>query len=142
MKLIKVKNNEKKISKFLFTLRNKYYVRKNSITKKEIKWCDHEKWLHNFFLKKNFIYIVKEKKKLIGYVRFEKKKDVYNVSWAILKKFQRRGIMKKSLKNTTKYKNMKYRSIILNKNKPSIKIAENAKFKLKFKKNNQSYFYK
>ena len=62
MKLLKVKENEEKISKFLFALRNKDYVRKNSINKKKIKWSDHKKWMQNFFIKKNFIYVLKEKK--------------------------------------------------------------------------------
>ena len=142
MKLLKVKENEEKISKFLFALRNKDYVRKNSINKKKIKWSDHKEWMQNFFIKKNFIYILKEKKALIGYVRFEKNKDTYDVSWAVSKKFQNKGLAKKCLKNTTKDTSFKYRSIILKNNKPSKKVAENAKFKLKFKKKNQYYFYK
>ena len=79
---------------------------------------------------------------MIGYIRFEKIKGIYNVSWAIRKNFQKQGIIKNGLLKTTKNKNLKYKAIILENNKPSIKVAMYANFKLKYKKNNQYYLYK
>jgi len=43
MKLIRVKFNDIKISKFIFTLRNKNYVRKNSINTIKLKISEHKK---------------------------------------------------------------------------------------------------
>ena len=57
MKLIRVKLYDIKISKFLFALRNKNYVRKNSINKKKLKISEHKKWFDNFLKKKkHYLY--------------------------------------------------------------------------------------
>lgn len=55
MKLAKVKIYNEKISKFLFNLRNKDYVRKNSINIKKINFFNHENWFKNFLKKKKYI---------------------------------------------------------------------------------------
>ena len=52
MKLIRVKFYNTKISKFIFALRNKNYVRNNSINTKKIKILEHEKWFESFLKKK------------------------------------------------------------------------------------------
>jgi len=56
MRLIQIKSYNKKISKFIFTLRNKNYVRNNSITIKKIQLSDHEKWFDNFLKKKYSLF--------------------------------------------------------------------------------------
>ena len=56
MRLIQIKSYNKKISKFIFTLRNKNYVRNNSITIKKIQLTDHEKWFDNFLKKKYSLF--------------------------------------------------------------------------------------
>lgn len=142
MKLLKIKKNNEKISDFLYNLRNKDYVRKNSINKKKIKLKEHQYWIKKFFEKKNFVYIILKKRTMVGYLRFEKLNGIYNLSWAILKNFQNQGIAKKSIKITTNKRSLKYKSIILKKNLASIKVIENANFKLKYIKNNQYYYYK
>ena len=54
MKTKSVKKYDEKISTFIFNLRNKIYVRKNSLNRKKIKYKDHKVWLKNFFKKKKY----------------------------------------------------------------------------------------
>ena len=142
MRLIKAKSNNPKISYFLFNLRNKSYVKRNSINKKNLKFSQHKKWFDNFFKKKNILYIITKKKIMIGYIRLEKIKKYYNISWAILKKYQKMGLMKKSLILATKSKKYKYKALIKKTNIASIYIAEKAKFKRKYKKKDILYYLK
>ena len=142
MMLTKVKLNDIKAYKFLFTLRNKDYVKKHSLSKKSIKFSTHKDWLKYFLKKKNIIYIISEKKKMVGYIRMEKKNNFFYVSWAILKKYQKMGFAKKSLILATKNKNYRYKALIKKNNISSIMIAEKANFKQKFAKQNILYFYK
>ncbi len=94
----------KKYSNFIFDLRNKIYVRRNSFNKKIIKFKDHEEWLENYFKKKNVFYVITDKNKFVGYIRLELDKKKYNVSWALEKKFHGKGIAKKFLKKATNKK--------------------------------------
>lgn len=56
MKIKKIDKIDNKISNFIFSLRNKYYVRKNSLTKSKITLKNHKTWIKNFFKKK--IYFI------------------------------------------------------------------------------------
>lgn len=142
MRLIKVKSDNLKISNFLFNLRNKSYVKKNSINTKILKYSQHKKWFDNFFKRKNILYLITKKKIMIGYIRLEKIRKYYNVSWAILKKYQKMGLAKKSLILATKSKKYKYKALIKKANIESIYIAEKAKFKRKYIKKNILYYLK
>ena len=142
MKLIKVKSNNIKISKFLFELRQKNYVKKNSLNKKKIYFSEHEEWLRNFFLKKNILFLIYSQKLKVGYVRLEKNRNIFNVSWAIIKKYQKKGLIKKGVKIATKNKNYKYKAIIRKNNIASKKIALNANFKLRYSKDEIDYYFK
>ena len=75
MKLLKIKSNDKRTSKFIYKLRNKYYVRNSSINKKIIEPKEHEKWINNFFKKNNIFYIFLIKKIMAGYIRLERLKS-------------------------------------------------------------------
>lgn len=142
MKLTKVKSSDNEISKFLFILRNKSYVRKNSFNKKILIFKDHVKWFKNFLIKKNIIYLISENKFMIGYIRLKKKKNNFYVSWAVLKKYQKKGFAKKSLLIATKAKAYKYTALIKKNNLASINIAEKANFKLKYLRKNILYYSK
>lgn len=142
MTLKLVKNYNDEISKFIFTLRNKKYVRKNSISGKLIRFKDHQIWLKDFLIKKNIIYLIKFKKLSIGYVRLERKKNYFYVSWAILKKYQGMGLGKISVKNATKNKRFRYKALILNNNSTSKKIALGCNFKCESLKKNINIFVK
>ena len=111
MKIMNVKKFDEKISIFIFNLRNKSYVRKNSLNNKIIKYKDHTIWLKKF-LKKNIFYIIIYQEKMIGYIRLELKKNIYISSWALEKKYQEKGISKKCLLLATNKKRQKYKAII------------------------------
>tara|TARA_Y100000590_G_C15050603_1_gene762491 strand:- start:40 stop:477 length:438 start_codon:yes stop_codon:yes gene_type:complete len=142
MKTKSVKKYDEKISTFIFNLRNKIYVRKNSLNRKKIKYKDHKVWLKNFFKKKNTLYLILNHKKIIGYIRLELKKNVYDTSWALEKKYQRKGITKKYLKLATNKKKLVYMAKIKKNNFASIKVAHYAKFRLKIIRNKICYLYK
>tara|TARA_B100000959_G_C14574210_1_gene457169 strand:- start:87 stop:518 length:432 start_codon:yes stop_codon:yes gene_type:complete len=142
MKLVEIKIYEKTTSKFLFNLRNKSYVRENSINKKILKYNTHIYWLRDFLNKKNRIFIIYQNKTKAGYIRLQKINKHCDVSWAILKKFQMKGLAKKSLINLTKNKKNKYRAVIKKNNITSIKVALNSNFRLKLSRNNIQYYYK
>ena len=142
MKIKKIDKIDNKISNFIFSLRNKYYVRKNSLTKSKITLKNHKTWIKNFFKRKNILYIIMKKEVLIGYVRLELNRKIYNVSWALTKNFHGKGYAKKSLHFATKNKLYKYKALIKNKNVISLKVANHSKFKSKMTKNNLVYLYK
>ncbi len=127
---------------FILNLRNKSYVRKNSLNNNKIDISSHREWVRKFFLVKNRLYIIKKKKILIGYVRLELNKNKYNTSWAILKEFSGKGYAKKALNYATKYKQLKYKAIIKKDNLASINVATSTKFVVKKKIKNLFYLYK
>lgn len=142
MNLQSVKKYDEKSSFFIFNLRNKFYVRKNSLDKKIIKLEDHTKWLKKFFKKKNLIYLIANNNKLIGYIRLDIRQNICNVSWALEKKYHGKGIIKKFLKKATNKKKFVYTAVVKKNNTPSLKVAIHAKFKLKIIKNQLCYLYK
>lgn len=142
MRILRIRSNDKKVSNFIFNLRNKSYVRENSLNKNKIQFSEHEKWIKNFFKKKNILYLMYEGKFLIGYIRLEKLRNYSNVSWTVLKKYQKNGYAKKGLKIATKSKKMKYKALIKKNNLASISIAEKTGFKLKYNIKNTCHYYK
>lgn len=137
-----VKLYDKNVSRFLFNLRNKKYVRKYSINKKIIKYKHHEIWFKNFLKKKNRLFLIFFKGFKAGYIRLEKSKNYFLVSWAILKKYQGKNLAKRSLKKVTANKKFKYKAIIFENNKSSENVAKFANFKLKITKNRNKYYSK
>ena len=140
MKIIKINLYDDKISKFLFILRNKNYVRKNSLNKEIITYQNHKYWLKKF-LKKNTIKILVYKKQMAGYVRLIKSKTYIDCSWAVLRKFQGKGIATKALKAITNDKKT-YRAIVKIDNIASKLVAKKANFRLGLSKKDLEYYYK
>jgi len=140
MKIVKVNLYNEDISKFLFILRNKNYVRKNSINTKIISYQKHTYWLKKF-LKKNTINILVYKKQMVGYVRLKKSKTYIDCSWALLKKFQGKGIVAKALETITNDKKT-YRALIKENNIASKYVAKKANFRLRLSRNKIKYYYK
>ena len=140
MKILKINLYSEKISRFLFILRNKNYVRANSFNKKIISYQNHKYWLKKY-LKKDTINILIYNKQMVGYVRLQKSKTYVDCSWAILKKFQGKGLAVKGLKVSTK-KNHNYRALIKVNNIASKIVAEKANFQPKLIRNNIQYYYK
>ena len=141
MKIMNIKKFDEKISIFIFNLRNKSYVRKNSLNNKIIKYKNHITWLKKF-LKKNIFYIIVYQEKMVGYIKLELKKNIYLSSWALEKKYQGKRITTKCLILATNGEGQKYKAIIKQDNPASIKAAYHAKFKLKLIKNQICYLYK
>jgi len=128
---------------FLFKLRNKKYVRNSSLSKKKINFVNHESWISKFRKnKKNRIYIIHKNNIKIGYIRIRKEKVYSNVSWAIEKKFQNKGIMSKELFKVTSRKSQKFKCLIKKNNFASIKVANNAKFIFKMNLNKNLMYTK
>ncbi len=131
MKIIKLRKKDKKNFIFLLNLRNKRYVRINSLDKKVISDKNHNIWLNSFFKKKdNKIFIIKKANKNIGYIRLQRKRDINVVSWALLKEYKGKKITSKALKKVTKSYKIKFVAYIKRNNFASIKVAENAGFQL------------
>ena len=140
MKIVKINLYSEKVSRFLFVLRNKNYVRENSFNKKIIRYQNHKCWLKKY-LKKNTINILIYNNQMVGYVRLQKSKTYIDCSWAILKKFQGKGFAVKGLKDSTK-KRYTYRASIKVNNITSKIVAEKANFRSKLIRNNIQYYYK
>ncbi len=90
--------------KDLWELRNNEQTRKISINSKPIQLNDHFIWFNKINQNKTKIFIVidKKNKKVIGYVRFEKKNDTTEVSISIYKEYQNKGLSKKILDTSEK----------------------------------------
>ena len=142
IKIYEVKKINVKISEFLFKLRNRIYVRKNSLNNSIITVKSHKLWIKKFVNKKNKLYIVSTSNKPIGYIRLELINNIYNTSWALYKKYQNKGYAKRSLIYATKNKKYKYKAIIKKKNLVSLNLAKIAEFKLKKTLNNTFHLYK
>ena len=142
MKIKKINKTNEKISNFIYYLRNEKYVRKNSLKNSKILLRNHKIWFQNFFNKKNLFFLILEKKTLIGYVRLELNRKIYNTSWALLKKYHGKGYAKNALKYATKNKNLRYRALIKKNNLASLKIAFYSEFQVKKTINNIIYLYK
>tara|TARA_B100000073_G_C23401512_1_gene439439 strand:- start:38 stop:478 length:441 start_codon:yes stop_codon:yes gene_type:complete len=144
IKIKLLKNIDEENSKFIFNLRNKLYVRKNSLTIKKISKKNHKDWINKFFKnkRKNKLYIIRNDNLPAGYIRLEFNKNAFNTSWALIKKFQGKGIAKKGLIFATKNKKDKYSAIVKKDNVPSLKVALSAKFKLTKQNKNILYLKK
>ena len=115
---------------FLNKLRNKKYVRENSINSKKIPLKKHHLWFRKFLInKKNKFYLIKYYKKNIGYIKIEHNKKKFFVSWAILDQFRGKGITARFLKKVTNNKKNKHVAIIKKNNLASMKVAEKSGFK-------------
>lgn len=110
-------------SKEIFILKNKSYVRKNSLTKKKIKYNEHQNWLKKF-IKKNYFYVITSNKKFAGYIRVENK----NISWALEKKYWGKINFFNYLKKISK---IGYKAVVRKNNVPSLIIALKAGFKIR-----------
>ena len=111
MSIVLFNKLHKKYLSFLFEIRNKPYVRKNSTNLKKTYFKKHVSWVSNFIKKpSNKIYIIKKNKFNAGYIRIETRGKIKKLSWALLKKYQKKGLMTKNLSYLTSNKNFSYRA--------------------------------
>ncbi len=95
----KIKLLSKKNLNFLYKLRNHPISKKYSISKGKITFEKHIKWFNNFLKSKNKKCFIVENinGESIGYVRFIITNKTAEVSIAIIKKYQNKGLSKKIL---------------------------------------------
>ena len=126
---------------FIFQLRNKLYIKNQSLNKKEITFKNHMVWLKNFKKNKNKIFLITKSNKNIGYIRIEKYEGFLDTSWALDKNYHGKGFMTRALKKITKISiddMSKFRACILKKNAASIQVAKKCGFKRR--KIHQGYY--
>lgn len=98
---IKLKKANENDSQFLFDLRNKDYVYKNSGTPKPVEWQEHINWLEKVFSGQanKDLFVIELAGDRAGQVRFdinqENKQAIVNIS--LLKEFQGKGIAKEAI---------------------------------------------
>ena len=135
----KIEGIKKIYIKDLWRLRNDKRNRKSSKNNKHIKLNDHLSWFRNIDQKKIkiFIAIDTRNKKVIGYVRFEIKKISAEVSIAIYKKYQLKGLSKKMLYICEKnIKTHYFTAKVHNNNVKSIALFKSLNYKSTNKKGN------
>lgn len=121
---------------YIRKLRNKSYIRSNSLSNKIISKRDHQIWIKNN--KTNKIYILKNIKKNIGYIRINEKNFV---SWSLEKKYWGKIKFSDFLKKSISNKKIIYFCLILNNNIRSQIVALKAGFKF-FKKKEKKIIFK
>ena len=90
---LKIRQANIKDAKFVYSLRNDFISRKNSLDNKKIKYANHLGWFKKQIdNKKNKIFIVYKNLLKISYIRFDKKDFFIRVSIAINKKFRKKGL--------------------------------------------------
>ncbi len=95
---IKIRKANENDTQFLFDLRNKDYVYKNSGTPKPVEWQEHINWIEKVISAETNkeIFIVEFEGSRAGQVRFdidqENKQAIINIS--LLKEFHGKGIAK------------------------------------------------
>ena len=83
MKIL-IKKLSKLDLKFTFTLRNNKFIRKNFFDEKTITYTKHQDWFSKKFKnKKNLYFIISNKTKKIGLIRYDKTNFYYNISISI-----------------------------------------------------------
>ena len=133
--LVEIKSMEE--FEFIRKLRNKSYVRLNSLNKKIISNEEHIKWVKKN--KINKIYVLKNRKKNIGYIRINENKFV---SWALEKKFWGKIKFSEYLKKSISNKKFSYLCVVLSDNLRSQIVALKAGFRFNKMVGKKIYFFK
>ena len=121
-------------------------VRISSFNKKKIKFQDHKKWFYEQlkYPKKNLLYIFKTKKVYLGQTRLNISNKIAKIDYSVDKDFRNRGLGLEMLKLVLKknnFKKLKFYAEVKKKNKKSINVFKNLKFK-NFSKKNKIIFEK
>ncbi|MFH1841397.1 MAG: GNAT family N-acetyltransferase [Candidatus Nealsonbacteria bacterium] len=129
-------------SKAIWLIRNHPEIRKNSFNEKPISFKKHKEWFGDYFKNKNNIcFLLEDKKRVLGYCRFDLKNKQREVSIAILPKFQKGGLgsflLQKCIKRLKNKNNLI--AIIKIKNQLSFSFFQKNSFKIKRKNKNKYY---
>lgn len=125
---------------FLFKLANDELNRKFSFNPKKIKYSDHLEWFKKRSKSKETkIFLLKYKNLQLGQIRFEKKRNFFEIDYSIDKPFRGFGmgnyIVNTTLLNVRKKLDFKKKDIVAyvnNSNIASYKIFKNLNFKIEF----------
>jgi len=102
-----------------------------SLTKKKIKVATHKTWIKNFLQNKNFLFMIFNLKKKIGYLRLDKNKNKLIISIFIKKNFRKKKIGSHCLKYVSQeFKKFKLVAYVVKQNKRSIFFFKNNGFKI------------
>lgn len=137
---------ELKDSRRIWGIRNHPEVRRNSGNSKVIPFANHLKWFETKYFKEpgNFCFVLEEKNRVIGYCRFDFKKedDFYEISIALDPEYHGRGLGHRLLSEALILfpSGEKIMAEIKKSNFPSQKLFEKNKFVLN-SEDDENYYY-
>ena len=136
MKFYLVKNLQ--YAKDIYKLNNSFSVRKYSTHNKRFAYHSHLKWMR-VLIKKKKAFILISKNNLIGFIKSEKIRDKFFLSWAISKKSRNKGYGKIMLKYICKKSKQTYHAKIMKKNIFSLNMCLKCNFKIYY--SNKIYYF-
>ena len=142
---ILIRKSKKDDSLRLWEIRNHPSNRKYFHNQNKIDFKDHDEWYKNKYFKnkKNFCYVLKKNKKIIGYCRYDLLRDNYRISIAIDPEFRQKGLgdilLKKSLNKIKTKKNILAET--KKNNIRSYKLFKKNNFTV-YKEDKNSYYFK
>jgi ribosomal protein S18 acetylase RimI-like enzyme len=149
MEEYKIEAVKEEYSQRVWEIRNHSSVRKNSGNSEIISFENHQRWFHKKYFEKenNFCYVLKDKKNIAGYCRFDydKGEEAYVISIAIDPENQSKGLgsrlLSQSLKKMKNKKKIPLLAEIKKENSASIKLFEKNGFE-KYKENKGGFYYR
>jgi RimJ/RimL family protein N-acetyltransferase len=124
-----LKNN--KYSSDILKMRNDPLNIRFSLTKKKIQALTHKIWIKNFLQNKNFLFMIFNLKKKIGYLRLDKNKNELIISIFIKKNSRKKKIGSLCLKYISQeFKKFKLVAYVVKQNKRSIFFFKKNGFKI------------
>lgn len=120
---------QKEDKKFIYFLRNKIHVRSYFFNNKILSYVEHVRWLR-YQIKKSEIFCVYFKNKQIGYIRYDRKNNLYMISVAIKRDYRKKGLTRAAVILSEKFLNKKNTVFadVLKYNRASIKFFKSCGF--------------
>lgn len=144
-KSAKVRKAKRKDAKRIWEIRNQLSVRKWCTNKQKIEWKKHYRWFSDKYFSdgKNLCLVLELMNEVIGYCRFDWRRNHYVVSIAIDSIYRRRGfgsyLLSRSL-NKISRKNQIMAEIV-KENRSSLKLFKKNNFFV-YKQNRQKIYLK
>lgn len=120
-------------------------VIKNSIGRNsKVSLYEHTAWFKKYIRSKNhLLFIALYKRKKIGMVRFDKKKNEFFISYTIDKKYRNKNFSSKMISNVIRKMKISNKKLVIkaeikSENLPSNKLIKRAGFKKLYKRQNDN----